>query len=81
EGNFIEAGRMFITRKQSDVAIKIFEMNTRLFPSSASSWLGLGDAYAGAGQKEKALIAYQKSINLDPDGPSGTAARSKIKGN
>lgn len=81
EGNFSEAGRMFIKRKQSDIAIQIFEMNTRLFPTSANSWLGLADAYAGAGQKEKAFDAYRKVVSLDPTGPSGTEARTKIKGN
>lgn len=64
EGNFIDAGRMFINRKQPEVAIRILEMNTRIFPASIRSWQGLAEAYLTAGEKDKALRAYQKIKEL-----------------
>jgi tetratricopeptide (TPR) repeat protein len=79
EGNFIEAGRLFLKRKQTSTAIQIFEMNTGLFPSSIRSWLGLADAYAAAGQKEKALDACRKVVSLDPGGAGAAEAKKKIQ--
>lgn len=78
EANFSEAGSLFIKRKQNDIAIKIFEMNTRLFPDSPRSWLGLAEAYTAAGQKNKALHAWEKLVSLDPSGPSAEEAKKRI---
>ena len=79
ESNFNDAGRMFINRKQPTVAIQILEMNTRIFPSSLRSWHALADAYLAAGEKDKALQAWQKVVSLDPDGNAGLDAKKKIK--
>lgn len=79
ENNFIEAGNGFIKRQRPEVAITLFEMNTRIFPSSLNTWKGLANAYKAAGQKSKAIEAFRKVVSLDPTGASGKEATKEIK--
>jgi len=46
--------------------INLLEMNTNNFPSSSSAFTSLGDAYAMKGEKQNAIIAYKKAIELNP---------------
>ena len=42
-------------------------MNCEAFPKSANVWDSLGEAYWAAGNKERAVINYKKSLKLNPD--------------
>ncbi len=50
-----------------DEAIKIFELNTKNYPTSFNAFDSLGDGYAAKGDKEKAILAYKKSIEINPN--------------
>jgi cytochrome c-type biogenesis protein CcmH/NrfG len=47
--------------------IRALEEETRKNPDQAAAWVELGNAYFDAGQPEKAIPAYQKSLDLAPD--------------
>jgi len=47
-------------------AIAVFERNAKRFPQSANVYDSLGEAYAAAGDREKAAANYQRSLELDP---------------
>jgi len=47
-------------------AIKVFELNTLLFPNSGNTFDSLGEAYLIAGNKKAAASNYKKSLELDP---------------
>jgi len=47
-------------------ALPIFEWNAKRFPKSANVHDGLGEAYWHAGDRQRAIASYQRSLELDP---------------
>jgi thiol-disulfide isomerase/thioredoxin len=60
-------------------AITVFRMNANLFPQSANCWDSLGEAYAKAGQKDKAVQAYEYVLELDPKSENAKSQLLKLK--
>ena len=50
-----------------DEAIKCFDLNTKNYPTSFNAFDSLGDGYSAKGYKEKAIVAYKKSIAINPN--------------
>lgn len=48
------------------LAIEIFKFNTVAFPNSANAFDSLGEAYLKAGNKELAILNFEKSLKLNP---------------
>lgn len=53
-------------RNIPDVAVAIFEINAKNYPSSVNVWDSLADAYMVKGFKEKAKECYEKILLLEP---------------
>jgi CubicO group peptidase (beta-lactamase class C family) len=53
------------TRKISD-AIAIFKLNTGAYPQSSNAFDSLGEAYMIGGDKERAILNYQRAVELNP---------------
>jgi len=54
-------------------AIRVFELNTMLFPTSANAWDSLAEAYQAQGDRDKANQLYEKARMLvAPASASGT---------
>lgn len=47
-------------------AIAVFELNVEAFPESANVYDSLGEAYMEAGEREKAVVNYRRSLAIDP---------------
>ncbi len=63
-----EMGYNFLNApSKSDEAIRCFELNTKNYPTSFNAFDSLGDGYAAKGDKEKAIVAYKKSIEINPN--------------
>jgi tetratricopeptide (TPR) repeat protein len=50
-----------------DYAIAIFKLNIKLFPDEANSYDSLGDGYLQKLDKESAIKAFKKALEIDPD--------------
>jgi len=72
-------GYSLLGEKRMDDAIKIFKLNTEMYPASFNTWDSLGEAYANAGRKDEAIVAYKKSLALNPTSASGLEALSKLQ--
>ncbi|HEY3927720.1 MAG TPA: hypothetical protein VGL89_05065 [Candidatus Koribacter sp.] len=59
-------GYKLLSAKRTQDAIVIFEVNARTHPNSWNAFDSLGEAYADALDKEHALAAYRKSLELNP---------------
>jgi CubicO group peptidase (beta-lactamase class C family) len=59
-------GFLFLRNKDVPTAIKIFKLNTELFPSAFHAYELLGEAYTNAGQKDLAIMNYERSLELNP---------------
>jgi cytochrome c-type biogenesis protein CcmH/NrfG len=55
------------------------KLNAEAFPQSFNAYDSLGEAYAVAGEKELAIKAYEKSLELNPQSESGIDALKKLK--
>lgn len=72
-------GYSFLKEKDLENAIKVFQENTKLFPSNANSWDSLGEAYFYKKDKENALKAYKKALEIDPALKSAKMMIQKIE--
>jgi len=61
------AGYAYIGETEYRRAIKLFELNTLLFPESANTWDSLGEGFLKAGKVALAIENYRKSLQLNPD--------------
>ncbi|MGE5726082.1 MAG: dienelactone hydrolase family protein, partial [Acidobacteriota bacterium] len=53
--------------KQTKDAVELCKLNTEAYPTSANAYDSLGDGYVADGQKEKAIQASQKALELLPE--------------
>jgi hypothetical protein len=60
-------------------AITIFQVNARVHPDSWNAWDSLGEGYAKAHDKENALRAYRKSLELNPNNSGGQQMIEKLE--
>ena len=60
-------------------AIAIFRINANLFPQSANCYDSLGEAYAKAGLKDKAIQSYEIALQLDPKNEGIQVRLRKLK--
>ncbi|MBB5606346.1 MULTISPECIES: serine hydrolase [unclassified Janthinobacterium] len=61
-------GYMLRENLRLDAAIRVFELNTVLFPASANVWDSLAETYQAKGDQAKAKLLYEKSRQLLPHG-------------
>lgn len=79
EDRFNKAGYDMLNGKQTDGAVFVFKLNTKLYPQSANAWDSYGEALWKAKQIDKAIESYNKAIALDPTGITGDNARNMLK--
>jgi hypothetical protein len=63
-------------RNLPEIAISIFEVNTKNYPLSLNAWDSLAESYKVFGNVEKARKCYEKILFLDPDNLN---AKKKLK--
>lgn len=66
ENDINQYGYQLLNDKQNAKALEVFILNTKRFPTSANVWDSLGEAYATAGDKAKAIESFKKSLTLNP---------------
>lgn len=79
ENDLNASGYRLITANKLNDAIEVFKLNVKLFPNSSNTYDSLGEAYALAGDKKKAIENYEKSIKLNPKSETGPPALKKLK--
>ncbi len=63
-------------RQIPDIAVQIFEINTKNYPESLNVWDSLADAYLVKGYKEKAKKCYETILKLSP---TNSQAKKKLE--
>jgi tetratricopeptide (TPR) repeat protein len=72
-------GYRFLWRDELDKAIKVFELNTQLYPEAFNTWDSLGEAYMKKGDNEQAKKYYEKSLALNPKNDNAKKMLEKIE--
>lgn len=60
-------------------AARWLENTLKIDPSRAAAYLNLGDAYAKAGDPDKACKAYSTYLELQPQGSGAAQARAQLQ--
>ncbi|MFD0976187.1 tetratricopeptide repeat protein [Salinimicrobium gaetbulicola] len=63
----------------NEEALKIFQLNTELYPEAYNTYDSYGECLLKMGDKENAVIAYQKSLELNPDNDNAKEVLQEIK--
>ncbi len=72
-------GYRLLSDKRIPEAIVIFEVNARAHPNSWNAYDSLGEAYANARDKQHALDAYRKSVELNPQNTNAKRTIEQIE--
>ncbi len=64
-------GYTFLQSGRVKEAIAVFILNVEAFPTSGNVYDSLGEAYLEDGNKELAIVNYQKSVAIDPGNEYG----------
>jgi len=71
-------GYYFLSKGDTGRAIEVLGFNTELFPDASNTHDSLGEAYAEAGDRERAIASYRRALELDPASPSAKKALEKL---
>ncbi len=74
-------GYQLIGRGNLPAAIKVFELNVESYPNSWNVYDSLGEAYMNAGQTERAIEQYEKSLEMNPGNANAAQMLEKLRGN
>jgi CubicO group peptidase (beta-lactamase class C family) len=66
ESSLSGVGYALLQEKKADDAVKVFELNARLFPESANVYDSLAEGLEARGDIEAALANYETSLGLNP---------------
>jgi tetratricopeptide (TPR) repeat protein len=72
-------GYKLLSSKRTSEAIIILEVNARTHPNSWNAYDSMGEAYVNARDKEHALNAYRKSLELNPDNANAKQMIERIE--
>jgi len=72
-------GYVLLQRKRVAHAIAVFTLNVQRFPGSFNAYDSLGEAYAAAPDREKAIANYQRSLDLNPKNTNAAAMLQKLR--
>jgi hypothetical protein len=79
EGELNGLGYALLGMRDVAGAIRVFELNTRQFPSSSNAWDSLGEAYLRADRRDDSRRAYARAVELDPANANARGALEKLK--
>lgn len=74
-----QLGYILLQGGKVNEAVEVLKFNTELYPESSNVYDSLGEAYAASGDKEKAILNYKKSIELDPNNENGKETLKKLE--
>ena len=79
ENDFNNLGYKLLQEGKLDEAVHVMEKCAGLYPDSWNAHDSLGEVLAKAGQRERAVASYRKSLELNPGSKSGQAALKQLE--
>jgi len=69
----------YALQSDPESSVSIFKFIIDIFPESWNAWDSYGEALANVGEKQLAIDAYQKSVQLNPENKPGKVMLEKLK--
>jgi tetratricopeptide (TPR) repeat protein len=79
ENSINDLGYKFMEEDQYNKALKLFKLNTELYPEAWNTHDSYGECLLKMGDEENAIKAYRKSLELNPDNEYAIKALSELK--
>lgn len=73
-------GYQLLNQGDKEDALKIFKLNTELYPKGYNTFDSYGECLLELGDKENAIIAFKKSLELNPKNENAKTKLSGING-
>lgn len=68
-----------MNQEKMEEALAVLKLNTELYPDGYNAFDSYGECLLKMGDKEKAIIAYKKSLDLNPDNNNAEKVLSEIQ--
>ncbi|HET7179096.1 MAG TPA: tetratricopeptide repeat protein, partial [Chryseosolibacter sp.] len=68
-----------LTLKKNAQALKVFQLNTELYPGAWNTWDSLAEVYMIMGDNKKAVQYYEKSLALNAKNDNAKKYLTKLK--
>jgi tetratricopeptide (TPR) repeat protein len=72
-------GYQLMNQGEKEEALKIFKLNTELYPNGFNAFDSYGECLLALGDKENAIKAYKKSLQLNPKNKNAEKVLSEIE--
>jgi len=79
EAELNRLGYMLLAEERVDEAIRIFQLNVKMYSQSSNVYDSLGEAYMKNGQKEYAIKNYERSLELNPNNTNAEEMLNKLR--
>ena len=71
-------GGYMLWKRNLDMAIEFYKLNTELFPDSYKVYESLAEAYLRKGEKDLAAAFFKKSLKLNPNNANAMRQINKL---
>ena len=71
-------GYRYLVNKDTETAIRIFTFNVKAHPDAFNAHDSLAEAQMAAGQRERAIRSYRKSLELNPENDNAVTMLKKL---
>ncbi|MGD8278807.1 MAG: c-type cytochrome [Gemmatimonadota bacterium] len=75
-----ELGRALAQSGRSAEAITMLELNAEQYPEDVTAAVSLGQLYARAGDREKAIASFERALRIQPDNRLARQALQRLRG-
>jgi len=80
ESSLTSLGYEYLHKNKTLLSITFFKFCVKMYPESYNAYDSLGEAYMKAGNKELAIMNYQKSLDLNADNDNAKKMLEKLLG-
>ncbi|MBN1927520.1 MAG: tetratricopeptide repeat protein, partial [Prolixibacteraceae bacterium] len=72
-------GYFLLNQDKMEEALRIFKLNTELYPDGFNTYDSYGECLLRIGKNEEALAAFRKSLELNPDNKNAEKKISELE--
>lgn len=79
EARINSTGYAYLNAQKTRAAVNVFELVAELWPMSFNAWDSLGEGLMNAGENDRAIEAYERSLELNPANANATSMIQQMR--